>query len=189
MPKFTRHWLFQGLVLIILGVILDIILKTKITALILGYMWIGIKTAACWIVTANLKVWIVLIIVAVVIWLSRIYWKSRLSPKKPEPLPTRPKHTEYDGDIFETILWKWKWKFDKESNLYVPSKFTAYCPKCTCQLVPHESGGYDCPNCRKIYPYRDRDQEDQRLALISHNINIDSYPSTGHRVPPGFSKL
>jgi len=162
------------------GVIVLIIDSVFFDTVILQSIWGIIKIAPTWFFALKIKVWIVLLIVVMVFWLSSIFWESRISHKKPsETLPDRnrpPWVDKYTSDIFEEVVWRWVWVSDILSNNYIPEKFIAFCPKCDCALVNDSLSGYDCSVCHTKYYMKKNDDSSRRRALIYHKIKNKSYP-------------
>ena len=149
---------------IILG-IADKVFETTILKTISG----GIKIAVTWFFALKLKVWIVLIIVLMVFWITAIIYSKATKDLPVSKAP--PFVDEYTSDIFEEIRWRWQWYHDMFANKYKPEKFREYCPQCDTALVPKHFGGIlKCPNCQKSFRPQENDQCENRLALIERHV-------------------
>ena len=118
---------------------------------------------------------VIVLIVVAVFGLVSIYWKSRLSPKKPvehpdvsePPLFVR----EYTSDVFDQIKWRWEWILNPFTNKYELGNFIPYCPKDDCRLVSKDYPPYwNCPICNKNFHESENDKENRRGALIEYRI-------------------
>ena len=67
-----------------------------------------------------------------------------LTPKKKKPDPSP---YDYKKDIFDGIVWRWNYYFNKYENRMEIENLVPYCPKCDCQLKISRGGYLSCPNC------------------------------------------
>ena len=103
----NTNWFIAGLSPITLGIISSAIydyIKAKpiLSSLfsILKYIWNFFTS----ILTANLKVWWV-IVVFIIYLVIKAFFKKKLIEKKPEP----PVFINYTNGRFQNWIWKWKW--------------------------------------------------------------------------------
>lgn len=163
MKKFFKNpWIRIIIGGVIVGIILSLI-EWLTEAEFLQSIWGIIKIAFAWFFAAKLKVWIVLIIMFIVFWITSIIRSKPINTSPDEHTP--PWVDEYRQDIFEEMLWKWQWEFDYNAKIHKPVNFHPFCPECDCILV-WSNLRYKCPKCKERYSEKENDRAAERMALL-----------------------
>jgi hypothetical protein len=121
MKKIT-HWLTSPVGLIV-GTIIATVASTLILDLIKSQR---VLTSIIWLFNYEIKLWIVLIILLIVIiWLSK-WTKNKINSSIDKP-HAELKWLKYTEDKIRGNHWRWEWEWSKESNLYSISDLRLLC--------------------------------------------------------------
>lgn len=132
MRKFLKNpWTIgigSSIIVILLGKVAGWIFQVKLWKIV----GIAIKQLFAWFIDAQIKLWIpvlaVLVIIFLFIWqISKIKKSTKKSLDESEQ---KPDYLDYVEDIFYSAKWKWKWAQWPNSRKYHPDKLHMVCTKC-----------------------------------------------------------
>jgi len=96
-----------------------------------------------------------------------------LIPKKKETGPSP--YDEYRKDIFDGVIFRWVWEYNKFGKRYSIEKLSPFCPDCDCQLNVSDHGGLYCPSCGFRKSEMSKSRSDLEI-LIFHNLRKKYFP-------------
>lgn len=96
------------------------------------------------ILNFNIKIWWLLILIAVVILIFYLINKLR------NKVSTKPDFYNYREDILKNWKWSWGWEFQSYKNSWKLSNLKAHCPECNTPMIDSSNDYFkmfDCPRC------------------------------------------
>lgn len=151
----------------LLTILRDLLQEKQIFSTI-GSILSSVWRAVLLFLNFNLKVWWVLIGIAVII---AILWLiATLDEKNSEN--NKPGFTSYTEDHFRTWKWSWEWEFSTYMKKWHIVNLTAHCPKCDTPMQHDRfEDVFQCPRCRYTAEYDGHETKSQVEAVIIDNLN------------------
>lgn len=150
----------------ILTVVYDVFKQKNIFSTflsLLNWIWNGIIA----ILIFELKIWWLLIFVALVIGLMYLY--VLLIKRKDD---AKPLFLEYTQDRLKEWKWSWSWQQEYFTKKWGVENLIPHCPKCdTHMLVTYYGSHYMCPRCNFDSSLRGKSESSHEVeALIYDNV-------------------
>jgi len=122
--------------------------------------------------TISIKVWaLILLILSIPII---IFILALIAPKKKETISSP--YNEYIKDLFDGIVFRWNWEYNKFDKRYNIKRLTPFCPNCDCQLNVSDYGELYCPSCGFKKDRISKSKSDLEI-LIYNNLRKKYFPT------------
>lgn len=120
--KKNTHWITSPIGLIV-GTIIATVASTLILDLIKNQR---VLTSIIWLFNYEIKLWIVLIVLLVIIVLLSKWTRDKITASRNKPR-IEPKWLKFTEDKIRGNYWRWEWDWSKESNVYSISDLRLLC--------------------------------------------------------------
>lgn len=118
------------------------------------------------ILTFSIPVWVIIIIIAILYIILRIYLKIDEAKDEDESW-----YKNYSSDIYNGLLYEWR--YNRIGNQIEIKDVTPICAECKGNILPRDVGyntALYCPNCQKTY--KQPNEEEYNSARVYFNNKL-----------------